>query len=162
MERKDIKYLIDYIASHSEIEEVEIKTENLELRIKKRPKNIAASPSFVQAPTPAIETVQAPLQTAQTAPQEVKATEEQTPKPSNELTPIKSTLIGTFYTSQNPESPVLVKVGDKIKKGQVLCIIEAMKLFNEITSDIEGEVVEICVENASPVEYEQDLFLIKT
>lgn len=159
MEKKDIKYLVDYIASHSELEEVDIKTESLKLRVKKRPRGIVSSTQVV---TPVIETLQAPTQAAPPPRQEVKETVEEVPKASEELTPIKSTLIGTFYTSQNPESPPFVKVGDKIKKGQVLCVIEAMKLFNEITSDIEGEVVEICVENANPVEYEQDLFLLKT
>jgi acetyl-CoA carboxylase biotin carboxyl carrier protein len=69
-------------------------------------------------------------------------------------------MIGTFYESPNPESPAFVKVGDKVKQGQTVCIIEAMKLFNEIESEISGTIVEILAENASPVEYDQPLFLV--
>jgi acetyl-CoA carboxylase biotin carboxyl carrier protein len=74
---------------------------------------------------------------------------------------IKSPFVGTFYSSSAPTSPVFVKVGDKVKKGQTLCILEAMKIMNEIESDINGEIVEICLENESLVEYGQVLFKIK-
>ncbi len=69
-------------------------------------------------------------------------------------------MIGTFYRSANPESPVFVNVGDEVKKGQTLCIIEAMKLFNEIESEVSGRIVKVLAENSSPVEYDQPLFLI--
>ena len=69
-------------------------------------------------------------------------------------------MIGTFYVSANPESPPFVNVGDVVKKGQTLCVIEAMKLFNEIESDIAGKIVEVLVEDANPVEYDQPLFVI--
>lgn len=74
---------------------------------------------------------------------------------------ITSPFVGTFYTSASPGEPSYVKIGDKIKKGQVLCIVEAMKIMNEIDCDVAGEVLEICVENESLVEYGQVLFLIK-
>jgi acetyl-CoA carboxylase biotin carboxyl carrier protein len=70
-------------------------------------------------------------------------------------------MIGTFYRSSTPEKPVFVNVGDEIKQGQVLCIIEAMKLFNEIESEISGKIVKVLVDNASPVEYDQPLFLVE-
>jgi acetyl-CoA carboxylase biotin carboxyl carrier protein len=70
-------------------------------------------------------------------------------------------MIGTFYRSSNPESPNFVNVGDEISAGQKVCIIEAMKLFNEIESEISGKIVKILVENASPVEYDQPLFLVE-
>ena len=69
-------------------------------------------------------------------------------------------MIGTLYRSANPESPAFVNVGDEIKKGQVICIIEAMKLFNEIESEVSGRIVKVLVDNASPVEYDQPLFLV--
>jgi acetyl-CoA carboxylase biotin carboxyl carrier protein len=74
---------------------------------------------------------------------------------------VKSPILGTFYASPNPDAPAYVKVGDKVKNGDVLCIIEAMKLMNEINSDAEGEIVEVLVENQSPVEYGQPLFKIR-
>ena len=75
-------------------------------------------------------------------------------------TPIKSPMIGTFYRSSSPDKPPLVNVGDEIKKGQVICIIEAMKLFNEIESEVTGKIVKVLVEDASPVEFDQPLFLV--
>lgn len=70
-------------------------------------------------------------------------------------------MIGTFYRSTNPDTPPLVSVGDKITKGQTVCIIEAMKLFNEIESEVSGTIVKVMAENATPVEYEQTLFVVE-
>ncbi len=70
-------------------------------------------------------------------------------------------MIGTFYRSPNPDSPPFVSVGDKITKGQTVCIIEAMKLFNEIESEVSGTIVKVLVENATPVEYDQPLYLVE-
>ncbi|MBS1545315.1 MAG: acetyl-CoA carboxylase biotin carboxyl carrier protein, partial [Bacteroidetes bacterium] len=74
---------------------------------------------------------------------------------------IKSPMIGTFYRSANPDSPPFISVGDKVTKGQTVCIIEAMKLFNEIESEVSGTVVKAMVENSSPVEYDQVLFVVE-
>lgn len=74
---------------------------------------------------------------------------------------IKSPMIGTFYRSGNPDSPPFVSVGDKVSKGQTVCIIEAMKLFNEIESEVSGTIVKVMTENASPVEYDQVLFVVE-
>jgi acetyl-CoA carboxylase biotin carboxyl carrier protein len=74
---------------------------------------------------------------------------------------IKSPMIGTFYRSSTPDTPVFVSVGDKVSKGQTVCIIEAMKLFNEIESEVSGTIVKILVENANPVEYDQVLFVVE-
>src|SRR5690606_815344 len=83
------------------------------------------------------------------------------PAPSNSnLVEIKSPMIGTFYLTPNPDSPAFVSEGDSIKAGQTVCIIEAMKLFNEIESEISGKIVKILVSNATPVEYDQPLFLV--
>ena len=75
---------------------------------------------------------------------------------------VKAPLVGTFYSSPKPDSPPFVNVGDKIKKGDTLCIIEAMKIFNEIESDASGTVMEICVENGNPVEFDQVIIKIST
>jgi acetyl-CoA carboxylase biotin carboxyl carrier protein len=76
-------------------------------------------------------------------------------------TPLKSPMIGTFYRSSGPDSPAFVQVGDMVEKGQVICIIEAMKLFNEIEAEQSGRIVKVLVENATPVEYDQPLFLVE-
>ena len=76
-------------------------------------------------------------------------------------TPIKSPMIGTFYRTPSPDKPAFVNVGDEIKKGQVICIIEAMKLFNEIESEVSSRIIKVLVDDASPVEYDQPLFLVE-
>jgi acetyl-CoA carboxylase biotin carboxyl carrier protein len=81
--------------------------------------------------------------------------------PASNTTTIKSPMIGTFYRSPSPDKPVFVNVGDEIKAGQVLCIIEAMKLFNEIESEVSGRVVKVVADDSSPVEYDQPLFIIE-
>jgi acetyl-CoA carboxylase biotin carboxyl carrier protein len=83
------------------------------------------------------------------------------PSPAEDLHLVKSPIVGTFYAAPNPQTPPYVKVGDKVKVGQVLCIIEAMKLMNEIESDVAGEVVKVVAVNAQPVEYGEPLFAIR-
>jgi len=151
MKAKDIQELIDYI-SNSGLAEVKIKTDEFELSIKKYAD---------QSGTRYLES--APVQIAAPAVQAV-ASAAATPaapagNPSN-LVEIKSPMIGTFYLTANPESPAFVSEGDVIKAGETVCIIEAMKLFNEIESEISGKIVKILVSNASPVEYDQPLFLV--
>ena len=82
------------------------------------------------------------------------------PEPKNNYIEIKSPMIGTFYNTPNPDSDPFVTVGDTVKVGQTVCIIEAMKLFNEIESEYSGKIVEVLVENSSPVEFDQPLFLV--
>jgi acetyl-CoA carboxylase biotin carboxyl carrier protein len=153
MKPKEIQDLIDYI-SNTGLAEVKIKTEEFELSVKKYAD--AAAPSttpqvVMHAPAPlpvAAAPSPAPVASAPVA-----------AAPSN-LVEIKSPMIGTFYLSPNPESAPFVEEGGSIRSGQTVCIIEAMKLFNEIESDISGKIVKILVSNASPVEYDQPLFLI--
>ena len=83
-----------------------------------------------------------------------------TPQVSNLIT-VKSPMIGTFYKTPSPDKPAFISIGDEIKPGKVLCIIEAMKLFNEIESEVSGRIVKVLVDNASPVEYDQPLFLVE-
>lgn len=153
MKTKEIRDLIEFI-SQTGLNEVNIETEELKLSVKREAdvtKHIMES-----APAPML---QAPVASAPAAP--VAATPAPAAAPSaNNYIEVKSPMIGTFYRSSNPESPVFVSVGDKIETGQTVCIIEAMKLFNEIESDISGTIVKVMVENATPVEYDQVLFLV--
>lgn len=154
MKAKEIQELIDYI-SNSGLAEVKIKTEEFELSIKKyaesaqvRVVESAPAPQPAAAPAPAL------------APAPQPAASEAPAAASSNLVEIKSPMIGTFYLTPNPDSPAFVNVGDTIKAGQTVCIIEAMKLFNEIESEISGKIVKILVSNATPVEYDQPLFLV--
>ena len=112
-----------------------------------------AAPAPAPAPAPAVETTAADTEKAQEAPAAAS---------SASLVEIKSPIVGTFYRSASPEKPPFLKVGDRVEVGDVVCIVEAMKLFNEIESEISGEVVKVFAEDASPVEYDQPLFLIDT
>lgn len=153
MKAKEIQELIDYI-SNSGLAEVKIKTEEFELSIKKYADQNIRMVEAAPAPVP-VATAPAP------APAPAAAAPAATPaEPSSNLVEIKSPMIGTFYTSPNPDSPTFVNVGDTVKAGQTVCIIEAMKLFNEIESEISGKIVKVLVANASPVEYDQPLFLV--
>lgn len=151
MKAKEIQELIDFI-SNSGLAEVKIKTEEFELSIKK----YAEGPQVVHAAPVAAAPAPAPVAAA---PAPVVPVAAPAPAPSN-LIEIKSPMIGTFYLSPNPDSPVFVSEGSSIKAGDTVCIIEAMKLFNEIESEISGKIVKILVSNANPVEYDQPLFLV--
>ena len=154
MKAKEIQDLIDFI-SNSGLAEVKIKTEEFELSVKKYADSaVSAGPQVImQAPAPVQASgapTAAPVQAAAAAP---------SPAPSN-LVEIKSPMIGTFYLTPNPDSAPFVSEGASVRAGQTLCIIEAMKLFNEIESEISGKIIKILVANASPVEYDQPLFLV--
>ena len=115
-----------------------------------------AQPAVIAAPAPvAAPSAPAPAPKAEAAPAAAPAAEN-----ANYLT-IKSPMVGTFYRASNPESPNFVNVGDEVAPGKVVCIIEAMKLFNEIESEVKGKIVKILVDNATPVEYDQPLFLVE-
>lgn len=154
MKAKEIQELIDYI-SNSGLAEVKIKTDEFELSIKK----YSEAPAHRQ-----VEVTQAPAQPAQ-APVAAAAAAAPAPTPAAEpansnLVEIKSPMIGTFYLTANPDADPFVKEGDSIKVGQTVCIIEAMKLFNEIEAEISGKIVKVLVNNSTPVEYDQPLFLV--
>ena len=159
MKTKEIRDLIDFI-SKSGLNEVSIETEDLKIAIKRdaetrvvessaAPAPVAAAPASVPAPAAA------PAPAAPEAPQS-----ETSSGGDSNYVEVKSPMIGTFYRTPNPDSPPFASVGDKIEKGQTVCIVEAMKLFNEIESEVSGTVVKVMVENASPVEYDQVLFLV--
>ncbi|UII21096.1 acetyl-CoA carboxylase biotin carboxyl carrier protein [Fulvivirga ligni] len=160
MKTKEIRDLIDFI-SKSGLNEVNIETEELKLSVIRDPevqtKIVESAPSA--APAPAAAPVAAPAAAPASAPAAAEASAPAKDDTSNYIE-VKSPMIGTFYRSPNPDSPSFVAVGDKIEAGQPVCIIEAMKLFNEIESEVSGTIVKVMVENASPVEYDQVLFLV--
>jgi acetyl-CoA carboxylase biotin carboxyl carrier protein len=168
MKPKEIQELIDYI-SKSGLDEVNIETEQFKISVKRHAKagETQLIPVLQQQPVIQQPVITQPIQNTvqQTIPQNTATTVVNPPtntpisESSNYVT-IKAPMIGTFYRSSGPDSPAFVEVGSEIKKGQVLCIIEAMKLFNEIESEFSGKIVKVLVENASPVEYDQPLFLI--
>jgi acetyl-CoA carboxylase biotin carboxyl carrier protein len=156
MKTSEIRDLIDFIA-HSGLNEVNVETKELKLHVKREPdqKILKAAAPVVAAQPVAIAQ---PIASTSTGTTTAKA---EKPAATSKTADIKSPMIGTFYRSTNPDSPPFVSVGDKVSKGQTVCIIEAMKLFNEIESEVSGTVVKVMVENASPVEYDQVLFVVE-
>jgi acetyl-CoA carboxylase biotin carboxyl carrier protein len=149
MKPKEIQDLIDYI-SNTGLAEVKIKTEEFELSVKK----YADSTAPVAAPQVMMQAPAAPAPVAAIAAPAPAAV-----APSN-LKEVKSPMIGTFYLTSSPDAAPFVSEGSTVTAGQTVCIIEAMKLFNEIESEISGKIVKILVANATPVEYDQPLFLV--
>lgn len=161
MKTSEIRDLIDFI-SKSGLNEVNIETKELKLSVKREPdqKVFKSTPVPVVAQAAQIAAPVAPAVSAPAvAPQKTEPAA--APASSKKTVEIKSPMIGTFYRSGNPDTPPFVSVGDKITKGQAVCIIEAMKLFNEIESEFSGTIVKVMVENASPVEYDQVLFVVE-
>ena len=157
MKTSEIRDLIDFI-SKSGLNEVNIETKELKLSVKREPDQKV----FKSTPVPVVaQAAQVAAPVAQTAAVAPKSDTSAPAASSKKTVEIKSPMIGTFYRSGNPDTPPFVSVGDKITKGQPVCIIEAMKLFNEIESEVSGTIVKVMVENASPVEYDQVLFVVE-
>lgn len=163
MELKEIQELIK-ILNKSNISEIRIERDNFKITLRTHDPHGSAPVMATVSTAPSI-----PIPAPVVAPP-VTAPVAEAPKPEAPQAPaadeskyvtIKSPMIGTFYRSSSPDKPPLVNVGDEIKPGSVLCIIEAMKLFNEIESEHSGRIVKVLVENAKPVEYDQPLFLIE-
>jgi acetyl-CoA carboxylase biotin carboxyl carrier protein len=150
MNLKELKEIIDIVTSKEAIEELELEKSGVRLRIKRASNHtvsLAAVPaSSAGAAAPALS---APPQLHEA--QDAK----------EELYYIKSPIVGTFYKAPSPTSEAFVSIGDFVEKGTVVCIIEAMKLMNEIESDAAGEIVSVLVENGQPVEYGENLFAIR-
>lgn len=157
MDTKDIQQLIDFI-SQSGLDEVNIETAELKISVKRYG---SATQAAASAPLPLLAAATpAPI----AAPQPAAALAPAAPTPKTDTSTyitIRSPMIGTFYRSATPDSPLFIEVGDSISEGKVVCIIEAMKLFNEIESEVSGRIVKVLVENATPVEYDQPLFLVE-
>ena len=143
----------------SNIGELTIEQKDFRLTIKQKEEHITqvVSSSMQSAPVYAAPQPATSQQQAAASADKQKVAE---PAPSNVIT-IKSPMIGTFYRKSSPDKPNLIEIGDDIAPGRVVCIIEAMKLFNEIESEVKGKIVKVLVEDASPVEYDQPLFLVE-
>lgn len=153
MDLRKLKTLIDLVAE-SGIAELEVTEENDKVRIVNKVQTVAvaapvAAPVVAAAPAP-VAAAPAPAATPAPAAEEAKV----------EGTPVTSPMVGTFYRAPSPGAAPFVNVGDKVTAGQTLCIIEAMKLLNEIEAETSGTIKEICVENGQPVEFGQTLFII--
>lgn len=163
MDTKDIQNLLDFIAQ-SGLDEVNIETSDLKINVKRYGQAQAAAAA--SQPAVAAHLPVAPVATTVVPVAAVPQLAVATPVApvavaANNYITIKSPMIGTFYRSPNPELPALVEIGDDVKEGTPVCIIEAMKLFNEIESEVTGRIVRVLVENATPVEYDQPLFLVE-
>ena len=155
MNLKEIQHLVEIISA-SGLDEVIIKEGESEITLRRNSSKVQVvnQPVVAVPSAPAVLPVQAPAAPAQTAAAPAAA-------PASDLLEIRSPIVGTFYSAPSPDSPPFVSAGDKIKSGDVLCIIEAMKLMNEIEAEISGTVAEVLVENGQPVEYNQVLFRVK-
>ena len=153
MDFEEIKKLVELVEK-SDISHLTLDENGSKIEIKKEK---------VQAMT----TVAIPQESTVQPTNNINTSENTQPKPKDQnskndnLIEIKAQMVGTFYNSPNPDSPLYVKNGDTISEGQIICIIEAMKLFNEIESEVSGTIEKVCVENGMPVEFGQTLFLIK-
>ena len=152
MNLKDIKEIIA-LMNENDLNEIEIEREGLKLKLKKN----AEGQVVMSGPTHyGIESIPAPKAAVPTG--QVPAVDDAVRKDTKE---IKSPMVGTFYRSPSPEAGPFVEVGQTVEIGQVVCIVEAMKLMNEIKSEVRGKVVEVAVENAEPVEFGQALFIVE-
>jgi len=158
MELKEIQNLIKFVAK-SGASEVKLEMDDIKITIRTGHEDKSESMTYVQ---------QVPMNTSVAQPQPATPPVQAEPKqetaePANDdskYITIKSPIIGTFYRKPSPDKPVFVEVGSTIAEGNVLCVIEAMKLFNEIESEVSGKIVKILVDDASPVEFDQPLFLV--
>lgn len=159
MDIKQIQDLIRFV-SKSGVNEVAIEQNDFKITIKTN-----QAPTIVNATIPGQQVAVAPVAQAAAPMVSVEHTSAPAEAPAaadvSKYVTIKSPMIGTFYRSSSPDKPSFANVGDEIKAGSVLCIIEAMKLFNEIESEVSGRIVKVLVENSSPVEYDQPLFLVE-
>ena len=173
MKLSEIQDLIKFV-SRSGVNEVEIEQKDFKILIKsdymaKKKSNVASDPVIQQVPVmqapvaqPMVQQVNPAATPAATpaAPAAEAAPAEAKPDENENYVTIKSQMIGTFYRSSSPDKPAFVEVGDSVKEGDPICIVEAMKLFNEIESDVSGKIVKVLVDDATPVEFDQPLFLV--
>jgi len=158
LEFDDIERILELMRQH-DLSEFELEREGLKLRVRKTAAGVAPAAIPVPAPNGA-PPVPSSIAVSQAAPP--PAAPAPVDEPAMDLAVVKSPIVGTFYRSPEPGAPSFVEIGDRVKKDQVLCIIEAMKLMNEITSEYEGELTSAYVENGKPVQYGERLFAIKT
>ena len=155
MDLKEIQHLIKFVAK-SGASEVKLEMEDIKITIRtgnhgKNETTIVQAAPMMSAPQTAPVATQTPV---------VASTKETADEDNAKYITVKSPIIGTFYRKPSPDKPVFVSVGDTISEGDTVCIIEAMKLFNEIESEVSGKIVKILIDDASPVEFDQPLFLV--
>jgi acetyl-CoA carboxylase biotin carboxyl carrier protein len=149
MNQKEIKELIDFLIE-KDIAEFELERGDVKLRIRRGAPEAVPAERVINV-HPAVPAVQMPMMAPAHA----------APAPAEDLHLVLSPMVGTYYESPSPGSPPFVKPGDSVEAGQVLCIVEAMKLMNEIEADVSGEVVKCLVKNGQPIEYGQELFALR-
>jgi len=154
---KEIKAIVD-LMKRSSLTEFQLEEKDLKLKICRKSDELQ---TFYQGATPAPFPIQAPVAVAAPLPQQHTPPAEPAPSPVDESKLIKSPMVGTYYAAPSPESPPFVSVGDTVTDETVVCIIEAMKVMNEITADMKGKIAEVLVGNGDNVEYGQPLFRIK-
>lgn len=170
MDLKDIQELIKFVAK-SGATDVELEIDNIKISIKSPPKKrrgeeedstkiIQQIPAQIINPTVAPAPVPVAPAPAPATPAVTNHAKEEAAKEDSSHITIKASMIGTFYRSSSPENPPFVNVGDTIKEGDTICIIEAMKLFNEIESEVTGKIIKVLVDDNTPVEFDQPLFLV--
>ncbi|NAS31002.1 acetyl-CoA carboxylase biotin carboxyl carrier protein [Flavobacteriaceae bacterium R38] len=163
MDLKDIQNLIKFVAK-SGASEVKLEMEDVKITIKTGSEETKAETTIVQQiPVSAAAPVQQPVTPqASQAPAPAAPVAESAPAAdeNDKYITIKSPIIGTFYRKPSPDKPTFVEVGDSVAEGDVLCVIEAMKLFNEIESEVSGKIVKVLVDDSTPVEFDQPLFLV--
>lgn len=153
MDLKEIQNLIKFV-SNTGVAEVKLEMDDVKITIRTTLENATETSYIQQAPQIPVQQVIAPQAVVPVASPAPATSEE-----SKYIT-VKSPIIGTFYRKPSPDKPMFVEVGSSVAKGDVLCVIEAMKLFNEIESEVSGKIVKILVDDMSPVEYDQPLFLV--
>lgn len=158
MDLKDIQNLIKFVAK-SGASEVKLETEDVKITIRTGGDSKGETTYIQQIPSMPAQQAQPVVQASTTAPAPQEAAPAAPAADAKYIT-IKSPIIGTFYRKPAPDKPMFVEVGSQINAGDVLCVIEAMKLFNEIESEVSGKIVKILVDDASPVEFDQPLFLV--
>lgn len=163
----EIQDLIKFVAK-SGVSEVELELKDFKITIKTPPRKKRGNGQQdeleviqTQVPIAVIPQNQVVIAAPVNEPPPPEKKKEEEKEEDDDLNTIKSPMIGTFYRSPDPEKPPFVNVGDEIKEGQVICIIEAMKLFNEIEAEVSGKIVKILVDDKTPVEYDQPMFLIE-
>ncbi len=166
MKIQEIQDLIKLV-SRTGVTEVEIEQKDFKLSIKSEGKRKSKSgeveTTLVQAPMPMVQQMPGmamPVQASAPAPQAAAPAAPAVAEAENNYITIKSPMIGTFYRSSSPDKDAYLNIGDSVKPGKVICIVEAMKLFNEIEAEVSGTVVKVLIDDATPVEYDQPLFLI--
>ncbi len=160
MEFDEIERILSLMREH-DLAEFELERDGLKLRFRKGEPH-AMMPAVISTGASPVSHVAPAAASPAPAPQPPTPRDAVVPEDELELAVVKSPIVGTFYRSPDPGAPAFVEVGQRVKKDQVLCIIEAMKLMNEITSEYDGEVVNVYVENGKPVQYGERLFAIKT